>query len=321
MSFILFACTACLAISPFHIDFAPNANVSNEDYIDIQKQLKQIDTRNLVDPYLVTAEDHVLKGNCWGRYVTGLIQTMIDPEKGLFPLMELVKIGTGGDRCVVSFASYNRDYHSLIKKIPSALESSGFNGYFFYRIGGFPNPNGYEIQYAGVPYCFKIFMMQEARNFGFDKLLWIDSSALPLKDPSPLFEIIEKKGGFFNGWQLDSTKPRPIFSEARKSLIDFTDTDVHHATYIQGGIFGLDLSHPQAQQFVSEYYSMVEMGIPFLSCFPEEYVFMALLGKEKNKIWVQNLFPRLLIGPSNKESELEIQKMKNDGYFFYIRNH
>ena len=72
---------------------------------------------------------------------------------------------------IVSFASYDKNYYTLLKSIPAALEKCGFNGYFLYRMGGFPNPTGIEIQYIGVPYAFKIFMMVEAQKMGFDQVL------------------------------------------------------------------------------------------------------------------------------------------------------
>ena len=56
--------------------------------------------------------------------------------------------------CIVSCAPYDGVRSVLLTSIPDALKRSGFNRYFYYRIGGFPNPTGKEIQYVGVSLLF-----------------------------------------------------------------------------------------------------------------------------------------------------------------------
>lgn len=314
--------TILATANPFRIDFSPKEDISNEDYIYIQQQLKNLRKSKFLDQFLVPEDSNFMKHYHFCRCTVGIRQTMIRPEAGLFPFQDLVKIGKGGDHCIVSFASYDRNYDSLIKKIPSALEECGFNGYFWYRIGGFPNPTGKEIQYAGVPYAFKIFMMLEAQKLGFNNVLWIDSSALPLRDPTPLFEHIEKTGALIHGWNINRQgKQEDIFSAARKFLYDATDVDVYFAHYIPTGVFGLDLSTPQAKQLVNKYYELVETGIGFLSEWPETYVLMALFDQAQNKAWKIKCYPDLVTGPENDESETKIQELKRKGIYFYIRKH
>jgi len=76
-----------------------------------------------------------------------------------------------GDNCIVCCVPFNRIYPELVLSQVAALKETGFNGYYLYQIGGFPNPTGKEIRHVGVPHSFKIFMTLEAQRLGFSALL------------------------------------------------------------------------------------------------------------------------------------------------------
>ena len=309
------------AFNPFRIDFDRRKELIDEDYLLVQQKLERLYEQNILYSFLAPNENFWIKNLSFSRCTAGLRIKMIVPEMGLYPKCELIKINKGGDRCIVSFASYNGKYSRLMEAIPKALQETGFNGYFYYRVGGFPNPTGEEIQFAGVPYCFKIFMLKEAQMHGFDKLLWMDSSLFPLNDPSPLFELIEERGALMNGWERDGNSST-IFRVAREFLQDITGTQVCTSTYILGGVFGLDLRREQAQELVQEYYQLVGSGISFLSEFPEEYVLIALLGQPKNKNWNPKFSPEnVLHYPMENESLEEMEILKQKGFYFYVRKH
>jgi hypothetical protein len=182
--------------APFAIDFPAKKDVTNDDYLEIQRQLRKIDILNYMKP-LYTTELNSFQ-DFLQRCSRGIQQVLIDPEKGHYPIQKLEKIGSGGDCCIVSTAPFDGNRNLLLQRIPERLNQAGFNGYFYYRIGGFPNPTGKEIQYVGVPYSFKIFLMIEAQLLGFNKVLWIDSACYPLRDPAPLFEWIDRAGIYYN---------------------------------------------------------------------------------------------------------------------------
>ena len=130
----------------------------------------------------------------------------------------------------------------LAGSIAEALSQTGFNGYFLCQIGGYPNPTGKEICYAGVPYAFKIFMMLEAYMKGFTNVLWIDSACLPLNDPTPLFDEIEKNETLFHLYPTHHTSVSYIFDSTRQLLGELTGTDVLHANYLVTIVFGLKMT-------------------------------------------------------------------------------
>lgn len=307
--------------NPFKIDFPVKDSLSYEDLEEVQIQLRKIDIHPLLDEYypknfpqkhlwqwgsvLATKEDF------YNRISKSLHQTLIDVSKKQFPTEHLIKINQGSDRCIVCYVTFNGIYQTLVESLAKHLEKVGFNGYLFYKIGGYPNPTGKEIQYSGVPYSFKIFTLLEAQKKGFQKVLWIDASYLPLKNPAPIFEWIEKHGCFL---KMHAPFSKFILPKTRAYIKNLSGVDVLKTRYVSAQIIGFDLTTPLAHEFITEYYKLVEIGIPFLSCFPEEYVFSCITGKEPGK-WMPQPFKELSF-PEIKLGKKDLKWAEEKGYFF-----
>lgn len=316
----LFAHPCIHAENPFLIPFPDKKELTNDDYVLIQKQLRAVNITPLLkelhadDPALVAFEDFQ------ARCTKGLKQTLIDREKGFIPEKKLVKIGSGGGNCVVCCCPYDIAYPELLRSITASLESVGFNGYFYYRIGGFPNPTGKEGKYAGVPYCFKILMMLEAQNLGFNNVLWIDSSILFLKNPTPIFEEIEKQGSFLLDFVNRSYDQKRTFPKTKELLTQLTGVDIFKKHFVTQ-VFGLKLDNERTKDFVQKYYQFLEMGTPFLSCFPEEIV-MASIFLQNESEWPTKYLHTFTIYHNDEEDTPEkIQALKDSRFYFYLRHH
>ena len=320
---LLFVCfLSPILSSPFAISYPLQDSLTEEDLLAIQKQKQTLDISSLLDtlypkksfwpwsPSLASKEDFK------GRISKAFHQTLIDPSRGFLPEKHLVKINGGSDRCIVCYASFDGVYPGLIKQLPEHLEKTGFQGYLFYQIGGFPNPTGQEIRFCAVPYSFKVFSLLEAKKLGFHKVLWIDSVFIPLKDPSPLFEQIEQEGYFF---KRHSTSSKFILPSTRKYLQEKTGSDVLHAHYVSAQVLGLDLNTPLAKQFIEEYYKLVEDGMGFFSCFPEEYVYTAILAS-KLPSSIHPLSSKLVFSEV-KFPKKDLSWAKQQGYFFIQKAH
>lgn len=309
--------------NPFFVtDFTPKENLTNQDYISIQNKLKTITISSYIEKiYPTKTENLTTKEDFETRSSKGLKQILIDPDRNLFPVKKLEKIGNGSDMCIVSFCSYNRDYHSFLKSLPEALQKTGFNGYFLYRMGGYPTPTGKEIQYMGVPYVFKVFMMLEAYKLGFNKVLWIDTAVVPLNDPTPIFSILEETGAYFYGSQ-DDGYARYILPKTRELLKKLTGTDVIEQPHVYAPIIGLKMNSPKIKNLIKSYYQMVSLGTPFVSCAPEEFVFTALLGQPEYKdCQAQFRYKLLQCVLWGKETPSEMARLKSEGYYFYHHSH
>jgi hypothetical protein len=268
--------------NPFSINFPEKQDLTDSDYITVQNLLREINIEPLLHEHYVPNQGYTTFDDLKGRCQKGIKLVLIDPEKGLFPVRYLEKIGKGSDMCLVSWVSFNNKYASLVTAIPEALRKLGFNGYFLYQVGGYPNPTGKEIQYAGVPYAFKIFMMLEAQKLGYNKVFWVDSSMLPLRDPTPLFNQLEENGAFIPECTNHNYHKKYIFPKTRELLKELTTTDVIAVRHFCTALFGLKMDAEKVEKFIESYYELVALGLPFISCFPEEFVFSAIMEKSAN---------------------------------------
>ncbi len=312
--------SSCLSANPFLIDFADKQNLSNEDYLEVQTKLRQININPLLnqlyakDSGLSTFDDfHV-------RCTKGLRQVLIDPAKGFYPYKKLIKIGNGGDRCIVNCCPFERTYVQQLETIPQKLQEAGFNGYIYYLVGGFPNPTGREIKFAGVPYCFKVLAMQEAHNLGFNNILWVDSSIVPLRNLMPIFDQMDRDGCFLLDYVNPEYNLRFIFPQTREILKKTTGSDVVLSPHISTQVWGLKMNTDKAKKFLNTYYKLLEMGTPFLSCFPEEFVYAAIF-QQSLKEWPSQYIHNIIVYNGQDEEKKEIENAKLSNYFFYLRKH
>lgn len=309
-----------LQANPFLIDFPEKKELTTDDYIEVQKKIRAINILPLLQEMYVENIGLSSFDDFKSRCTKALRQNFIDPEKNCFPQKKMVKIGKGGDNCIVNCCPYNMKYPELVNEIPKTLETLGFNGYFFYLVGGYPNPTGKEIKFAGVPYCFKIFMMLEAQQLGFSKVLWLDSAVLPLKDITPVFEKIQTNGCFLMHEMIPGYDQRYIFPKTRQLLKELTGKDIIGGRHISTQVFGLKMDAEKTKKFIADYYKMVELGTPFLSCYPEEFVYVSLF-QQNEKDWPSvPLFSVLRYQGSNDEKK-EAQLLKEQGFYFLLRHH
>lgn len=309
--------------NPFVVDFPDLAHPTHADYASLQTCLKQISIDKVLKDYYDSDEPLAEVDLYRFRLSQGTRQVLIEVSNNLLPIVKLEKIGKGGDCCLVSYATYNGIYPELLLSIKDALEERGFNGYFYYRIGGFPHPTGRELKYAGVPYCFKPFMMVEAYNLGFQKVMWIDASLLPVQNPEPLFAWLDEHSGLLYGGErrVDLLKSL-ILPQARETLEKIVGNQFGVGPHVSGMVFGLNFQTRQAQKFLDSYYECVAVGTPFLSCFPDEFVFSSLWNGQSLST---ECFPRqwTLVKNEGKGAifEAHAKQRKQEGVFFLYRRH
>ena len=323
-AFFAWLCLALQAQSPFRIDFPEKKELSQEDYLFVQQELRKINLRPLLHELYPEGKDYAEFNDFLGRSTRGARQILIDPEKKRYPVKGLQKIGNGSTKnCVVCAVPFSGGYPEYIPSIAQGLAKQGFNGHFLYYIGGFPNPTGKEIQYAAVPYSFKIFAMVEAFQLGFQNVLWIDSSAYPVRDINPLFDEIESTGALLCNTPLSDSHWKYILPSTRRELKALTQVDVLDpgTQYIVMVLFGLNAKSAKTEQLIQQYYQLVERGTPFLSCFPEEWVLTALLGQPPFASWRRlRKLGRVKLAPIDADHSIEqMEKAAGEGAYFYHR--
>jgi len=281
----MFFCLFFFSLNPFLFHSLNENSDNQETYKQLEKELSASSIKTNINNLfflekeklkLSDEEFETVLGHIHIRVSKGIDQKFFSKEtsKGL------LKINNGGDRCVVTTVDLSgRRNPELIQQIYENLKEAGFNGYLYFRIGGFPAPTNMELRYAAVPYSFKIFLMEEARLLGFRYVLWLDSRLIPMRSPDPIFAIIKKHHAFLVN---DRHMVRMNFlSFSLENLEILLGVNPLYHPRIATPVLGLDMDSKPVRTLVREYYLCCENGLCFLSVFPEEHVLSTIIGKHK----------------------------------------
>lgn len=149
--------------------------------------------------------------------------------------------------CVVSFADKVGTYQKKMKRLEDSLKGN-FEGDFI----GFTNYN--EIgspSHSEIPYAFKPYAIQKARDMGYDLILWADSPVYAIKPIQQVFEHISKEGYllFDNiGYSLgdySSDKQLDYFGISRQQAWDIPQ--------VMACVLGFDFTEKVTQDFFKTY--------------------------------------------------------------------
>ena len=271
--------------NPFLIDIEDKEEYNSNDYITIQQKISEINIDAFLESLypeepLTTTLDEMKR-----RCKRGIYQQIIDISNNILPTKKLFKIGDGGDgkKCFVCCTQLSSNRYEYSKGILESLENVGFNGHFLLLNGGFPNPTGMEMKYVAVPYSFKIFMILEAKKMGFEQVIWIDAACYAVNNPDPLFKTLQKDDAVFRSFGPNCFQPNScdntVLPKTIELLSSIVKRDIRNDIIVNSIVFGLNLNSQIIMNFINEYYEMVKLGLPFLSCFPEEVVFGCIFNK------------------------------------------
>ena len=316
--------------NPFLIDIEDKEEYSIEEYKDIQKKVSEKNIDDILNNYYPPVDKSYKYDDFKHRCTNGFRQKIIDMDTNRLPEKKLYTIGNGGNHkncfvCCTSFAHAYTDptksdsRYNASQNIVKSLEEVGFNGHVYIFYGGFPNPTGTEMKYIGVPYCFKIFMMLEAKKLGFKNVIWIDSSCYAINNPEELFDTLELEYTLCFTYPSGNNYNGMSFKQTIDLLNSITNANLHDASYIMTIVFGLNLDSEIIMKMIDDYYDMVKLGLPFLSIFPEEIVLSSIFNKPEYR----HLLPTRYINERLQihEHRIDIDSARHNGYFFYHRKY
>jgi len=156
--------------------------------------------------------------------------------------------------CVINFAK-GKNYPLLQQRLKENFEKFQFKGdlLLFKDESELDSPTHSEH-----PYAFKVKAFQKAINYGYENVLWCDSSINPVKNPSPIFEYIEKNGHmfFWDGWNCGQwTNDRML------KYFNITREEAFNIPQIYACFIGLNLKNKTSLKFLEEW----EKAIPYFS--------------------------------------------------------
>lgn len=102
-------------------------------------------------------------------------------------------------------------------------------------------------------YAFKVYSFIKAYELGYRQILWLDASMRAIKDITPIFDIIDKDGYFFqdSGWTNErwtNKAAKEYFGHAKGRMLS-------------GGVLGLDLTNPLAYKFFDLWSQAMRCGV------------------------------------------------------------
>lgn len=120
------------------------------------------------------------------------------------------------ERCVVNFASMGRSNYLIgSQRLFDSMNYANVNadllicspdypsnedieidGRMLYKRSRYPQSKEYGLcpEHKVAPYAFKTYIIQEARDMGYEKIMWADSSCIFLNDTEKYWQLSEEVG-------------------------------------------------------------------------------------------------------------------------------
>lgn len=123
--------------------------------------------------------------------------------------------------------------------------AAGDGRYFFDLPTGCPD----------IPYAFKPYAIMQARERGYDTILWCDSSVAPIRSLDPLWTLIEQQGYWFSdNWNWNCGQ---WTSDEALTLLGITREEAFTIPHLCATAFGLDFKHRFGREFFSQWLKLL----------------------------------------------------------------
>lgn len=142
-----------------------------------------------------------------------------------------------------------------LDRLERSLIYNGYAGDFlFYKNVLPPNSPSHEEN----PYAFKIFGFREAIKRGYKIMIHIDASFWAIKNPMPIFDIINEHGifAFKSGYNCAQTAPDNLLNAA-----GITRDEAEKLPEIATGITGINIENPDGKSVFNTWAEYCDLGL------------------------------------------------------------
>jgi hypothetical protein len=161
---------------------------------------------------------------------------------------------TGIKPCIIS-CGVGGWYPAGIDRLKNSLIHHGWGGDTIFWKDEYPNgcPS-----HQDNPYSMKIFAFKEAFNRGYNVVCWLDCSFWAIRNPMPIFDIVNEYGnfGFRSGYNCAQTCPDNLLQNTGISR-DEAEKIPETAT----GIVGINYANPKGKEVFDYWEEMCSMGL------------------------------------------------------------
>ncbi len=158
--------------------------------------------------------------------------------------------------CIINVACgswYPRGQDRLSK----GLDAAGYLGAKMFWRDSFPAGKTHTT----IPYGFKAFAFEEARQAGYQRVLWLDAALVIEKSVERIFDEISKTGYFLiNNYGFNTGE---WCSDAALETLDISREDSFGIPHLMACAMGLDFSRPVCHTFLDRYLGYAQDGKSF----------------------------------------------------------
>jgi hypothetical protein len=162
-------------------------------------------------------------------------------------------------RCVISLATETAPFPRALRRLERSIRRVGFRGdIVLWPPGSYPRGCP---QHADVPFGFKPFCFAEARQRGYDLVLWLDARCLAIRSLDPIFDQIAGRG-----WVLFRNRTYALgewASDLALELLGLSREQALTIPEVNGAAVGLDLTNSVALDFLERWHEIAKDGRAF----------------------------------------------------------
>jgi len=146
--------------------------------------------------------------------------------------------------CIIS-AGIGSWYPAGVQRLKRSLINHGFN-WDILTWSDWPNHN-FDIS---CNYNVKAAAFEEAIKQGFTHILWLDASVWAVKDPNPIFDLINEKGYYFwaNGYNCAQE-----CSDTCLHYFEVSRDEAEKMPVAGTGIFGINITNSVGNEFIERF--------------------------------------------------------------------
>ena len=180
------------------------------------------------------------------------------------------------ENCVITYASFNAHFPRGVKRLVDKIVNSDFKGHVLYWIGGWPNVEGGSLVLAHVPEAFKPSAFKKAESMGFKRVLWLDSSMVPVASLNTVFDMIANFGHFARGNTHDIGW---YMNENTANSFGYSLSEVYNVPSCSAAIFGVDYTKPIGHKIIDQWYQKAHDKHAFFSARVDQNALTLVLYK------------------------------------------
>lgn len=168
------------------------------------------------------------------------------------------------NKAVIISAGIGNWYAQGVRRLERTLNFEGWGGSILTWKDEYP-PNSHAHEH--VPYYMKIAAFEEAIRQGYTHILWADASMFAVKNPMPMFDIINDQGYYFfsSGYNLAQS-----VNDLALSAVGLSRDEAEGINEWASGLVGININNPDGNALYYTWKAYMDAGLSIGSRAPNK---------------------------------------------------